>query len=40
MNRSSYFISNKALFGAYPSQEAVHELESNGGNIICEFNRS
>lgn len=30
MNRSSYFIENKARFGSYPTQESVKELEKNG----------
>ena len=34
MNRSSYFIPNKALFGSYPSQSAVTELENEG---VCLF---
>jgi hypothetical protein len=30
MNRCSYFIQNKALFGSYPTQESVLELEEHG----------
>lgn len=30
MDNSSFFIKNKALFGSYPSQESVNELEENG----------
>jgi len=30
MERSSYFIKNRALFGSFPTQEAVDELEQNG----------
>ena len=30
MNKSSYFIENKARFGSYPTQESVKELEENG----------
>lgn len=30
MDTSSYFIKDKALFGSYPSESAVKELESNG----------
>ena len=30
MNKSSYFIENKARFGSYPAQESVKELEENG----------
>ena len=29
MNKSSYFIPNRALFGSYPTQESVDELEAN-----------
>ena len=30
MERSSYFIKNRALFGSFPEQEAVKELEDSG----------
>jgi hypothetical protein len=30
MERSSYFIKDKALFGSYPTQESVEELEKEG----------
>ena len=30
MNHCSYFIKDKALFGSFPSQESVKELEENG----------
>ena len=30
MDRASFFIKNKALFGSYPTQEAVNELENEG----------
>ena len=30
MDRSSYFIKDRALFGSYPTQEAVNELEKEG----------
>ena len=30
MDRSSYFIEDKALFGSFPTQEAVNELEGEG----------
>lgn len=30
MDRSSYFIPSKALFGSYPNQDSVNELESIG----------
>ena len=34
MNKSSYFIPDKALFGSYPSHEAAKELEEEG---VCLF---
>lgn len=46
MEKSSYFIENTALFGSYPSQKDVKELEENGVryfiNLTCngEFNIS
>ena len=30
MERSSYFIKDKALFGSFPTQEAIYELEQEG----------
>lgn len=30
MDRASYFINNRALFGSFPTQQAVNELESRG----------
>jgi predicted NAD-dependent protein-ADP-ribosyltransferase YbiA (DUF1768 family) len=30
MNKCSYFIDNKALFGSYPTKEDLEELENNG----------
>ena len=30
MNNSSFFIENKALFGSFPTQDSVNELEKNG----------
>ena len=30
MNKSSFFIPSKALFGSYPNQNSVAELEQNG----------
>ena len=30
MDRSSYFIKDKALFGSYPTQSAIQELENEG----------
>ena len=36
MERSSYFVKDRALFGGYPRQEEVDELESVG--VICFVN--
>lgn len=40
MDRCSYFIKNKALFGSYPTQKSVEELENNGVryfiNLTCD----
>ena len=33
MRRCSYFIHNKALFGSYPAQSDIEELEENG--VTC-----
>ena len=33
MERCSYFIENKALFGSYPTQETVNYLETMG--VVC-----
>ena len=30
MNNCSYFIKDRAMFGSYPTQEAVQELEHEG----------
>lgn len=30
MNNASFFIKNRALFGSFPTQDAVEELEQNG----------
>ena len=30
MDNASYFIKNKSLFGSFPTQESVEELENNG----------
>lgn len=39
MDKTSFFIKNRALFGSYPSQDAVKELEQNGVryfvNLTC-----
>ena len=37
MNKSSYFIPNKALFGSYPSQSAVAELENEGVSLFVNL---
>lgn len=37
MERSSYFIKNKAMFGSFPTQEAVNELESHGVNFFINL---
>ena len=40
MDRSSFFIKDKALFGSYPTQESVNELENKGIryfiNLTCD----
>ena len=40
MERSSYFIPSKALFGSYPNQESVNELESIGVRYFINLTRS
>jgi len=37
MEKCSYFIKNKALFGAYPTQENVYELEKNGVILFIDL---
>lgn len=37
MNNSSYFIKGKAMFGSYPSQEAVQELEKEGVRFFVDL---
>ena len=37
MDRSSYFIKNAALFGSYPTQEGVNELELNGVRYFIDL---
>jgi hypothetical protein len=37
MDNSSFFIKNKALFGSYPSQESVNELEKNGVKYFVDL---
>ena len=40
MERSSYFIKNRALFGSFPTQEAVEELEQNGVKYFVNLTHS
>lgn len=40
MDNSSFFIKNKALFGSYPSQESVNELEKNGVKYFIDLTES
>ena len=40
MNRSSYFIKNRALFGSFPTQEAVGELEQAGVRFFVNLTHS
>ena len=37
MDKSSYFIKNKALFGSYPSQDDVFELEEQGVKYFVDL---
>ena len=37
MDRSSYFIKNKALFGSYPTQDAITELENEGVRYFVDL---
>ena len=37
MDRSSYFVKNKALFGSYPTQEQVIQLESLGVRYFIDL---
>ena len=37
MNRCSFFIKNHALFGSYPSQKSMNELEANGVRYIVDL---
>lgn len=37
MNRASFFINNKALFGSYPSQDGVKELEQYGVRCFVDL---
>jgi len=40
MNTSSYFIKNRALFGSYPTQEIVYELEEIGVRYFVDLTYS
>lgn len=40
MNNCSYFIKNKAMFGSYPTQEAVYELELEGVRHFIDLTHS
>lgn len=37
MNHSSYFIEEKGLFGSYPTQSSVNELEANGVRVFVDL---
>ena len=37
MDNSSYFIKDRALFGSFPSQESVLELEENGVRYFVDL---
>ena len=37
MDRSSYFIKDKALFGSYPTQSAIQELENEGVRYFVDL---
>jgi ribA/ribD-fused uncharacterized protein len=37
MDRSSYFIKDKALFGSYPTQNAISELENEGVRYFIDL---
>jgi ribA/ribD-fused uncharacterized protein len=37
MNRSSYFIKDRAMFGSFPKQEDVNELENNGVKFFVDL---
>ena len=37
MERSSYFIKNRALFGSYPTQQEVEELEQEGVRFFVDL---
>ena len=37
MDNSSYFIKNRSLFGSFPSQESVEELENHGVRYFVDL---
>ena len=37
MEKCSYFIKNVGLFGSFPSQDAVNELEKNGVKYFIDL---
>ena len=37
MNKSSYFIPEKALFGSYPNPDLAKELENNGVTLFIDL---
>lgn len=37
MNNASFFIKNRALFGSFPTQESVQELEQNGVKYFIDL---
>src|SRR6056300_1591238 len=37
MDKSSYFIENKALFGSFPTQDSVNELEKTGVRVFVNL---
>jgi len=40
MDRSSFFIKDKALFGSFPTQDAVEELETIGVRYFIDLTHS
>ena len=37
MDNSSYFIKNRSLFGSFPTQESVQELEEHGVRYFVDL---
>ena len=37
MEKASYFLDNKGIFGSFPTQDSVDELESNGVRIFVDL---